>query len=125
MQNTKLTWAGVPVLCAIIIASGIYFGLHKDHPNPTVQTNPGTSSETAKRNQFGDLGIEDAQAVPYYTDSAPKAPSQTNSVIVYVTRTGECYHRASCSYLRSSRIPMELETAKQRYRPCSKCRPPQ
>ena len=46
------------------------------------------------------------------------------ATIVYITRTGECYHRAKCSYLKSS-IEITLEEAYIRgYRPCSKCNPP-
>lgn len=44
-------------------------------------------------------------------------------VTVYVTKTGECYHRESCSYLKSS-IEITLEEASQMYRPCSRCNPP-
>ncbi len=44
---------------------------------------------------------------------------------VYVTATGECYHRAGCRYLSHSRIPTKLSQAKaEGYRPCSVCRPP-
>ena len=42
---------------------------------------------------------------------------------VYITRTGAKYHRGSCRYLRYSKIPISLEVAKQRYSPCSVCRP--
>lgn len=46
------------------------------------------------------------------------------SPTVYVTRTGECYHRGTCSCLRQSRIPMALNEARDQYRACSRCRPP-
>jgi hypothetical protein len=42
---------------------------------------------------------------------------------VYVTRTGEKYHRDGCSSLRSSRIPMTLGDAAAKYGPCSLCKP--
>ena len=43
---------------------------------------------------------------------------------VYVTRTGECYHRDGCSYLKS-RIEITLQEAVDRgYRACSRCSPP-
>jgi len=45
---------------------------------------------------------------------------------VYITETGECYHRAGCRYLSHSKIPIALKAAKaQGYRPCSVCDPPQ
>ena len=55
----------------------------------------------------------------------PVASSQASSPTgtVYITRTGECYHRAGCSYLRQSAIPIDRETAIQNYRPCSRCKP--
>ena len=45
---------------------------------------------------------------------------------VYRTRTGECYHRGSCSYLRQSKFAISLRDAVEVYglRACSKCKPP-
>jgi competence protein ComEC len=44
---------------------------------------------------------------------------------VFVTATGECYHRSGCRYLSSSRIATTLARAKaDGYRPCSVCDPP-
>ncbi len=46
------------------------------------------------------------------------------SVTVYITRTGKCYHRDRCTYLKS-KIEISLENAVNRnYRPCSRCLPP-
>lgn len=46
------------------------------------------------------------------------------ALIVHVTRTGECYHKEGCGYLRSD-IEMTLEDAYiAGYRPCEKCNPP-
>lgn len=53
----------------------------------------------------------------------PAAPPR-QSITVYVTDTGKKYHRASCSYLRKSSNPMDLEDAKARgLTPCSRCNP--
>jgi hypothetical protein len=46
------------------------------------------------------------------------------SETVYVTKTGEKYHRASCSSLRHSKIEMSLVQAAARYAPCKICKPP-
>ncbi len=44
---------------------------------------------------------------------------------VYVTKTGEKYHRNSCSYLSHSKRAVELSEAKEAgYTPCSRCKPP-
>ena len=50
----------------------------------------------------------------------PKPPTTKT---VYITRTGAKYHLGSCRYLKSSKIPISLEKAKQNYGPCSVCRP--
>ena len=47
-----------------------------------------------------------------------------HNITVYVTRTGEKYHRDGCRYLRQSRIPMSLAQAAKMYGPCSVCKPP-
>lgn len=56
--------------------------------------------------------------------SAAPAPAPQQSVTVYVTKTGEKYHRAGCQYLKKSCIPISLDDAKRSYSPCSKCNPP-
>jgi hypothetical protein len=48
--------------------------------------------------------------------------AQTDTV--YVTKTGAKYHRAGCSSLRSSSIPMPLSQAATKYSPCKICKPP-
>jgi hypothetical protein len=43
---------------------------------------------------------------------------------VYVTRTGEKYHRSSCHYLKYSSVEIELRDAKKKgYTRCSVCKP--
>lgn len=44
---------------------------------------------------------------------------------VYITYTGEKYHRSFCQYLHSSKISIALEEAVKRgYDGCSRCHPP-
>ncbi len=48
-----------------------------------------------------------------------------HEITVYVTKRGQCYHRAGCSHLSKSCIPLSLKSAKGLgYRPCSVCKPP-
>jgi len=59
-------------------------------------------------------------------DSSTTGSSGGGSGKVYVTETGECYHRGGCRYLSHSKIPISLKDAKALgYRPCSVCDPPQ
>lgn len=44
---------------------------------------------------------------------------------VYITKTGERYHRGSCGTLRKSKIAKALSEAKAMgYTPCGLCKPP-
>lgn len=66
--------------------------------------------------------------VTSFTDCQSKATSSNNNsrdnTIVYVTKSGQKYHRASCTYLRKSKISITLgEAKKEGYTPCSKCNP--
>lgn len=50
--------------------------------------------------------------------------ADNGDTIVYITKTGSKYHRATCSSLKSSMIPIALkEVTEQRYKPCKKCNP--
>lgn len=52
------------------------------------------------------------------------SPERASRVNVYITRTGECYHRSGCRYLRQSKIQITLDEAYYEYRDCSVCDPP-
>ena len=51
---------------------------------------------------------------------------QNKGMIVYITKSGKCYHLAGCEGLTRSKIAINLADAKKKgYRPCSICHPPQ
>jgi hypothetical protein len=52
------------------------------------------------------------------------ATSFAQADTVYVTKTGEKYHRASCRSLSRSKIEMPLAQAAARYGACKVCKPP-
>jgi hypothetical protein len=61
------------------------------------------------------------------TALSSEAPANVDpqTITVYITRTGEKYHRAGCQHLRRSSIPITLTDAiKRGYAPCKVCRPP-
>ena len=53
-----------------------------------------------------------------------KAIGEETEGEVYLTRTGEKYHREGCRSLSRSKIPISLAEAKQKYAPCGRCNPP-
>ena len=93
----------------IALVFGVFFGF---------VVNSGCEKKTADTAYNNSV---DEQPAP--TDR-PASNDQTTSVTVYITRTGECYHRGDCSYLRQSKIPKDLKYSKEHYRACSRCRPP-
>jgi len=55
-------------------------------------------------------------------ENRPSAASEKD--IVYITKSGRKYHRAGCSYLGRSSIPISRREAEARgYLPCSRCKP--
>jgi micrococcal nuclease len=62
---------------------------------------------------------KDAQKGLWAKQETPKGET------VYITNTGNKYHRAECESLSKSKIPMELKEAKAKgYEPCKVCDPP-
>lgn len=58
-------------------------------------------------------------------DTEEKLSFISAAEIVFITKTGEKYHREDCQYLRQSKIEISLEAAlKNGYEPCSVCKPP-
>lgn len=65
------------------------------------------------------------------TGSAPIEPTltriaqtQKKETVVYVTRTGEKFHRSNCRYLRQSKIKTtKNEAVKNGYSACKVCKP--
>ncbi len=70
--------------------------------------------------------ITQAPVVAQTETEQERQAEQNNSVQVYRTKSGECYHYFSCSSLRKSKIPTTIEDAKARgLRACKRCNPPE
>lgn len=80
--------------------------------------------------QIQDQEVLDAQVDQfenYVSNSSNPAPTPEpqTSVTVYITNTGEKYHRWGCQYLWNSSIAVALDYAlASGYTPCSRCNPP-
>lgn len=61
---------------------------------------------------------------PTLAPTESPVPAEPIGTIVYITKTGEKYHKGNCRYLSMSKIEITLENAvKQGYEPCSVCKP--
>ena len=56
--------------------------------------------------------------------AVPGQAGDNGDVTVFVTNTGERYHRYGCSYLKSSRAISLADAVEKGYTPCSRCDPP-
>ena len=71
------------------------------------------------------LGIEAEKSTSSSSSSSSSASSSNSdkSYTVYITDTGEKYHRSGCRYLKKSKIAINLSDVKSSYSPCSVCKP--
>lgn len=86
------------------------------------------AEKDAREHERGMWAQEEAAPTPS-PSPAPSAGSGQASgddeTIVYITDTGEKYHRGNCRYLKKSKHAISLADAKaQGYTPCSVCDPP-
>lgn len=57
--------------------------------------------------------------------SCKESPVNAETEIVYITDSGNKYHKSGCRYLSESKISITLSAAcSQGYTPCSVCKPP-
>ena len=70
-------------------------------------------------------GLWDGVATPAEpsTGAGVEAPTPDGEQIVYLTRSGDKYHRAGCRFLARSQIPVALKNVGS-HGPCSACKPP-
>ena len=67
---------------------------------------------------------------PAVATAPRKSPETTDDragagMVVYITKSGKCYHRLGCHHLRKGGIQTTLRDAKKNgYTPCSSCKPP-
>ena len=90
---------------------------------PTITTKPTTTTPVATK-KVAETAVATVAATTAATTATPAQGD--DSIIVYTTNTGSCYHNDGCSSLSKSKIPITLAEAKaEGLKPCSKCNPPQ
>ncbi len=77
---------------------------------------------TAKNNLQAQVDSLKSSSSKSSSSSSSYSSDDSQSYTVYVTNTGSKYHKNGCQYLRKSKIPISLSSAKaQGYTACSRC----
>jgi hypothetical protein len=98
--------------CLLFCFVGTVHGRTSDPPGRSTRAAGGTAVH----------GVTEVRLV----DTGEADPASIADPVVFVTRTGERYHRGGCRYLRASCSPLRLGEAKATgYTPCLRCRPPE
>lgn len=92
-----------------------------DDPPDTSQPSQGVDLKEWREQKLAESGVDQAEP----DEDADTEDDDEDSETVYITKTGEKYHRSGCQYLSQSKIPISLSKAKKDYDTCSKCDPPQ
>ncbi len=134
-EPAKITWWGAFWLVVVAVAISAFLGWEfgkdsgyesgydtgrtemqaqlQDIRESSYQT--GYDDGYAQRERESHLSIQDR------LDKLKEA-SEEQSTTVYITNTGEKYHRDGCQYLRQSKIAISLDDAiNQGYTACSRC----
>lgn len=96
----------------------------------TVQASPSISPDIQDRldrlEAIGEQSEQIVNGVSPTPEPTPQTTPQPQTIVtVYITNTGEKYHRWGCQYLWNSSIPVSLQSAlASGYTPCSRCNPP-
>ncbi len=94
-------------------------------PATTTSTEPPTTTTAASTTTTTAAPTTTTTQAPTTTISSTTTTVSAVQVTVYGTKTGEKYHRESCSSLRRSKIPMTLDEATAKgLEPCKNCDPP-
>lgn len=136
-EPTKISW-GYALLLAVILAAVAGFVCWEYGQETGYEA--GYSEMQAKlqdiRETSYDQGYNDGYAArdleEHYTIDWDKAEASAKekdqqqydamSETVYITNTGEKYHRSGCQYLRQSKIAISLDDAINKgYTACSRC----
>lgn len=84
-------------------------------------SNVSTGRGTTRKAQQQGSAIMNATDITGYADGRV---AKQNSYAVYITKSGSKYHADGCSYLRGSKIAVDVnEAIKSGYMACSRCNP--
>ena len=114
-QNNKFKVPKTPIAILLVAVLGICF-ICAIQP----KTMPGTATYTTaiSQNQPVEQPPQSEDAPALQSEPLPVASDET----VYVTQTGECYHKHDCHTIRNSTIfELPLSEVQSTYRPCKIC----
>ena len=117
------------ITLGIIFIPGAYYDYRHDKLSNTVYARGGVYHLYSNCTSFKDSAnyeittIEEATSPKHGYSSCWSC--RNRGAGVYITATGDCYHKANCSTVKSKKKYMDVVDAiLQGYKPCSKCDPP-
>ena len=134
-EPAKVTWRATFWLVIIAVAISAFIGWEfgnesgydtgYDEATAAMQANLQQAREASYQVGYDD-GYAQRELEEHFTITGnaenPVTDSEPQSQTVYITNTGEKYHRAGCQYLRQSQIAISLDDAiNQGYTACSRC----
>ncbi len=108
------------VIAILLICLLVFTACSSASTSPTIPQVPTPTEQPTLQPQT--TPAQSPTVAPETPAPSPKPTIATDTV--YITRTGEKYHRANCRYLSQSKIPVERKDAiSNGYAPCKVCRP--
>ena len=117
--------------CVFAICFVTFYGNQLNTYNPASRTQTQVNEQTVTNKKVAadkvaakKVAVDKAVADKAAASSSSTAQSQNNEYTVYITKTGDKYHRAGCRYLSKSQIAISKSDAiGSGYSPCSVCNP--
>jgi len=125
-------WIGPRFINAEMVADGMAWH-YKQYSKNKIIAAAESKARTLKQGLWSDataVAPWDFRKKRTNTTQPRPPPKPTNPPVigpagtVYVTKLGSKYHRANCSSLSKSKIPILLQRALKAYGPCGRCNPP-
>lgn len=109
MHYAKNKWKKPALFLSVILLLSLHIGVFTN--TPTANNAIEAANEATVKND-------------YLVDVPPKTAVSQYDEVVYITRTGECYHTDSCRYITEhNSAQISKAEAQKTHRPCSICKP--
>ena len=121
--NNELVQASNSIESAVEVEDEVIESNHSEYIDSIIELGE-QENNLVEENQESQNSSSAQASTSVEPQLSPPQSQTTNSYTVYITRTGDKYHRGTCSYLRQSKIEIDKDDAIAKgYTPCSRCNP--